>query len=80
MAIWSPLWVCIIHGSMSGIVYQRVNKSTILRPNDYTIDGNHIYKNSETTGETVDAIIKWDYKPPEITNIFKKQKTSWVII
>ena len=85
IALWCPFWICIIHGAMSGVVYQKVNKSIILRPNDYTIDGNHLYRHKETKGETVDAIINWDYTPKENKKIlsYKEETTSkkeWVFI
>ena len=85
IAIWAPFWICIIHGAMSGIVYQKVNKSIILRPNDYTIEGNHLYRKKEDKGETVDAIINWDYTPKDTKQImkYKEETTSkkeWVFI
>tara|TARA_Y100000389_G_scaffold202053_1_gene246371 strand:- start:6567 stop:7244 length:678 start_codon:yes stop_codon:yes gene_type:complete len=92
ISLCAPFWICIIHGALSGIVYQKINKSIILRPNDYTIDGNHIYRHKEIKGETVDAIIKWDYKAPEQTNTFnvelvnknnsiiKNKKQDWIFI
>ena len=85
IAIWGPFWICIIHGAMSGIVYQKINKSIILRPNDYTIEGNHLYRKKEDKGETVDAIIKWDYTPNDNNKIvgYKEETTSkkeWVFI
>lgn len=85
IAIWGPFWICIVHGAMSGIVYQKINKSIILRPNDYTIEGNHLYRKKEDKGETVDAIIKWDYTPNNDMKIvsYKEETTSkkeWVFI
>lgn len=85
VSIWSPFWICIIHGALSGVVYQKINKSIILRPNDYTIDGNHLYRKKEYKGQTVDAIIKWDYTPKSENKIigYKEETTSkkeWVFI